>query len=284
MKNKLYIFFIIIVSVFTSQKVFSAVANVSSQAFTTCVAEGAMMTDDSDCKATPTQYSIKIYEMGLCESHPYGTSKTSATIDKSSCTVTYTDASPVAVDVAAAIGSTLPLTGTSTPPAEGTFKYPYMIMDKAFIVSGSFTNTVSGTSTTYYSAANNAVSTSEADFAATTENLTNFGDGSCGSGYIGANVTGGTLDGFITDTAYARSQSSEITGGECDKSGRLVGVMTLNNPVQVTSDTIAVIFRFILTDYGIQFTDGDDAGVVPDASDGFGSAPFSGYFTVLNAN
>jgi hypothetical protein len=248
------------------------------------VAEGAMMPDDSDCKATPTQYSIKIYEMGLCESHPYGTSQTSATIDKSSCSITYTDASPVEVDVAAAIGSTLPLTGESSPPAEGTYKYPYMIMGQSFKASASFTNTVSGTTTTYYSAADGGISTDEADLATTTDNLTNFGDSNCGSGYIGANVTGGTLDGFITDTAFTRSQSSEITNGSCDNAGRLVAVMNLNNPVKVSSDTIAVIFKFILTDYGVNFIDSDDSGVIPDTNDGFGSAPFSGYFTVLNAN
>jgi hypothetical protein len=91
------------------------------------------------------------------------------------------------------------------------------------------------------------------------------------------------LDGFITDTAYARSQSSEITNGSCDKLGRVVGAMSLDNPIQVSNGTIGVIFKFILTDYGVELADSNDAGVAPD-SDGFGNAPFSGYFTVINAN
>ena len=149
-------------------------------------------------------------------------------------------------------------------------------------VSGSFTNTPEGGSaTTYYSAANNSISTSAADFASSTENLTNFGGANCESGYIGSAVTGGTLDGFITNTSFSRSETSDVTDEACDKNGRLVAVMSLNAPIVVTSDTIAVIFKFILTDFGSTFSDGDDAGVAPD-SDGFGSAPFSGYFTVLN--
>ena len=283
MKKRLYLILIILISVFYSQLSFSAVTNTTAFAGVTCAASGAMMTDDTDCKATPTQYSIQIYEMGLCASHPYG-DKTEIEIDLSSCTKTYSDPAPVAVDVAAAIGSTLPLTGTSTPPAEGTYKYPYLILGQSFEISGSFTNTVGGIATTYYSAANNGVSTSAADFASSTDNLVNFGDSDCESGYIGAVVTGGTLDGFITNTAYSRSETADVTSDECDKRGRLIGVMNLDAPVVVSSDTIAVIFKFILTDFGIQFTDGDDVGVTPDSSEGFGSGPFSGYFTVINAN
>lgn len=281
MKKRLYLILIILISVFFSQSSFSAVTNATANGGTACAATGAMMTDDSDCRATPTEFSIQVYEMGLCSSHPYG-DKTEIDIDLSTCTKTYSDTSPVAVDIAAAIGTTLLLTGTSTPPAEGTYGYPYIVIDKTLEVSGSFTNTPEGGSaTTYYSAANNSISTSAADFASSTENLLNFGGANCESGYIGSAVTGGTMDGFITNTSFSRSETSDVTDEACDKNGRLVAVMSLNAPVVVTSDTIAVIFKFILTDFGSTFSDGDDAGVAPD-SDGFGSAPFSGYFTVLN--
>ena len=56
--------------------------------------------------------------------------------------------------------------------------------------------------------------------------------------------------------------------------------MNLAAPFTVTSQTYAVNFNFILTDYGSQFIDsGIDS--IPDE---FGSAPFAGYFTVLNAD
>jgi hypothetical protein len=57
--------------------------------------------------------------------------------------------------------------------------------------------------------------------------------------------------------------------------------MNLAAPFTVTSQTYAVNFNFILTNYGAQFVDGNDAGIVPEE---FASAPFAGYFTVLNAD
>ena len=276
MKKNLFPILLILLTSLYSQNIYSAVVNETAADAVVCVASGAMLDDDTACKTTPSQYSIKIYEMGLCTAHPYG-DKTEIEIDKSSCTVTYTDTAPTAVDVAADIGTTLPLTGKSTPPSEGTYTYAYLILGQTFEVSGTFTNTSGGTTTTYYSAANNGVSTDASDFATTTDNLVNFGDTTCSSGYIGAAVTGGTLDGFITNTAFSRSEQNDVTSNQCDKRGRLIGVMILDNPVVVTSETIAVIFNFIVTDFGVEFGDSNDAGIVPED---FGSGPFSGYFTV----
>ena len=45
----------------------------------------------------------------------------------------------------------------------------------------------------------------------------------------------------------------------CNKSDRLVAVMNLAAPFTVTSQTYAVNFNFILTNYGAQFVDGIDA-------------------------
>jgi len=60
-----------------------------------------------------------------------------------------------------------------------------------------------------------------------------------------------------------------------------VAVMNLSTPFTVTSQTYSVNFNFVLTDYGVQFMTSD-----ADLSDveEFGSAPFAGYFTVLNAD
>ena len=46
----------------------------------------------------------------------------------------------------------------------------------------------------------------------------------------------------------------------CNKSDRLVAVMNLAAPFTVTSQTYAVNFNFVLTNYGAQFVDGNDAG------------------------
>ena len=261
----------------------AAVQNTNAVATTACNATGAMMADDSDCRVTPSTFSTKIYEIGLCTAHPYGAAKTSATFDASTCVVIYTDAAPAAVDLAAAIGTNTALPGTASAPAQGTYGFPYIKLGTDFTVAGSFTNTpAGGVATTYYSrgAGNSPDTTGPA--VAQTDSLKNFGDGTCASGYLGAAVVGGTMDGFITDTAFARSDSGDIADGStCDKSDRLVAVMNLAAPFTVTSQTYAVNFNFILTNYGGQFIDGNDAGIVPDE---FASAPFAGYFTVLNAD
>ena len=261
----------------------AAVQDTNAVATTACNATGAMMADNTDCRVTPSTFSTKIYEIGLCTAHPYGAAKTSATFDASTCVVIYTDAAPAAVDLAAAIGTNTALPGTASAPAQGTYGFPYIKLGTDFTVAGSFTNTpAGGTATTYYSrgAGNSPDTTGPA--VTQTDSLKNFGDGNCASGYLGAAVVGGTMDGFITDTAFARSESGDIADGStCDKSDRLVAVMNLAAPFTVTSQTYAVNFNFILTNYGAQFSDGNRVAGAPEE---FASAPFAGYFTVLNAD
>ena len=260
----------------------AAVENTTAIATTACNATGNIISaGKEDCRATPSTFTTQIYEIGLCTAHPYGAAKTSATFDASTCVVIYTDAAPAAVNLAAAIGTNTALPGTASAPAQGTYGFPYIKLGTDFSVAGSFTNTpAGGSATTYYSrGAGNAVDTT-GPAVAQTDSLKNFGSG-CTSGYLGAAVIGGTMDGFITDTSFARSNSGEATGGNCDKSDRLIAVMNLAAPFTVTSQTYAVNFNFILTNYGAQFVDDNDAGIVPDE---FASAPFAGYFTVLNAD
>ena len=261
----------------------SAVEDTPAVASSACSATGDMVAADGDCRVTPSTFSAKIYEIGLCTAHPYGAAKTSATFDTSTCVAIYTDVAPAVVDLAATIGANTTLPGTASAPAQGTYGFPYIKLGTDFTVAGSFTNTpAGGTATTYYSrgAGNSPDTTGPA--VTQTDSLKNFGDNTCASGYLGAAVVGGTMDGFITDTAFARSDSGDIADGStCDKSDRLVAVMNLVAPFTVTSQTYAVNFNFILTNYGGQFIDGNDAGIVPDE---FASAPFAGYFTVLNAD
>lgn len=263
------------------------IENESAMASSACNASGFMMDDDSDCRITPSTFSTTIYEIGLCTAHPYGAAKTSATFDASTCVVIYTDAAPAAVDLAAAIGTNTALPGTASAPPEGTYGFPYIKLGTDFTVAGSFTNTpTGGVATTYYSRSNGTVGTT-APAVAKTDSLKNFGDtsvgGSCSSGYVGAAVVGGTMDGFITNTTFTRSIDTDNSGDPviCNKSDRLVAVMNLAAPFTVTSQTYAVNFNFILTNYGAQFVDGDDADRIPEE---FASAPFAGYFTVLNAD
>ena len=123
----------------------------------------------------------------------------------------YTDAAPAAVDLAAAIGTNTALPGTASAPPEGTYGFPYIKLGTDFTVAGSFTNTpTGGVATTYYSRSNGTVGTT-APAVAKTDSLKNFDEqvGNCSSGYVGAAVVGGTMDGFITDTSFTRSDSTD---------------------------------------------------------------------------
>jgi len=282
----------ILVSAFLISLTFSipakaVIEDTTAVASSACSATGNMVAAGGDCRVTPSTFSAKIYEIGLCTAHPYGAAKTSATFDASTCVVIYTDAAPAAVDLAAAIGTNTTLPGTASAPAQGTYGFPYIKLGTDFTVAGSFTNTpAGGSATTYYSIGSNNVNTT-GPAVAQTDSLRNFdrnGDGStCTSGYLGAAVLGGTMDGFITDASFARSQDNEntVVAGLCDKSTRLVAVMNLSVPFTVTSQTYAVNFNFVLTNYGAQFIDGNNVAGAPEQ---FGSAPFAGYFTVLNAD
>ena len=267
----------------------AAVENTPAVSTTACNATGNIISaGKEDCRATPSTFTTQIYEIGLCTAHPYGAAKTSATFDASTCVVIYTDAAPAAVNLAAAIGTNTSLPGTASAPAQGTYGFPYIKLGTDFSVAGSFTNTpAGGSATTYYSRGAGTVNTT-GPAVAQTDSIKNFdknGNGTtCTSGYSGAAVVGGTMDGFITDASFARSDSTEVgnvVSELCDKSTRLVAVMNLSAPFTVTSQTYAVNFNFVLTNYGAQFIDGSGSDSIPDE---FGSAPFAGYFTVLNAD
>ena len=254
-----------------------AINNVNAEAITICQPTGTMLASGGNCRSTPTKYGITIYEMGLCTSHPYGAAKTAAAFDSSVCVRTYSNPSATEVDLAANIGGVSPLPGTSTAPAVGTYSFPYIIMGQNFTVSGEFTHDTLGTFRSDGSGGVNGASVT-----AQTDSLVQFGNSvnTCFSGYVGAVVTGGTIDGFVADTSFERSASA--TAGQCDKRGRLVGVMNLSTPVVVTPKTFSVVFNFLLTNNGIQWSDTDN-----NASDGpeeFGSAPFAGYFVIKDAD
>tara|TARA_E500000075_G_C6978513_1_gene315126 strand:- start:166 stop:1020 length:855 start_codon:yes stop_codon:yes gene_type:complete len=265
---------------FVPDTVLAQVGNVVSISTTTCNSGSSF--NAGDCTATPDSWKTSIYEMGLCSKHPFDASKLGSSFDRSSCVITYSDTNPNPVDVAQNIsGAAVPLPGTSFAPSSGSYGFPYIIMSSSFETSATFTNTVD----TYYSTTNCKVSTSESDSGECTDLLVNFSFSNdlteCASGYIGASVLGGTMDGFVTNVGLTRSpQSGGANAGSCVNSGRVIGVMNLSAPVTITSQTISVIFNFVLTGYGSQFSEDTGDGV----ADEYGSGPFSGYFVVTNLN
>lgn len=284
-KSFLYLIFVISLLIISPKNVNAVAINDSAGTPAAICNAGANINAavNANCRATPTAYKTKIYEMGLCISHPYGAAKTDEVFDISTCTTTYVDASPSLIDIATSIGGTLTLAGTNSPPASGTYTYPYIVLDQDFITSGS----IVGGSTTYYSTGTNPpVSTSVGSFAAKTDSLKNFNDENdrCESGSIGSSVIGGTMDGFVANSSKTRSTGADNTGASnyfCNKIGRVVAVLNLTSPVVITSKTTGLSFTFKLTDYGVNWWD-DNGGsnTNADVPENFSSAPFAGYFTV----
>ena len=231
----------------------------------------------ASCRATPTKYQVTIYEMGLCSEHPFGTNtaggngSTVTTMDKSTCSPAFTNTAGYTVDIAQFVNGSVGLEGTSTRPANATYGYPYIILGNTFTVNTAVTSTDSNV---YYSDGSGGATTTApgTDYA---DQLTNFFGGSCYSGYVGATIPIGTLDGFLTNNSLVRRDSTDFGGGECTGVTRLVGVINLTNPFTITSQTKKLQFNFIVTDYGVEL-DVNGSGVVTD----MGSGPFSGSFVV----
>ena len=254
------------------------------------VPAGTNLLSDAVCRTTPTVFKVTIYEMGLCTAHPFADG-TGVTMDKSTCSVVFSNTAGSTADIASSIGGEDALEGDSFPPPEGTFKYPYAIMGTSFTVNTKVKGEV-GTAfatKTYATAADGSFTDVTAggngvDFASP---LANFGSGKCVSGYINGSTGVGTIDGYLTNTALVRRDDADYTGAPpgntniCTGQTRLVGVFDLSNPFTITPNTRMVKFNFVLTDYGVQVEVDEDTDANPGKVKMISSAPFSAYFEAI---
>lgn len=210
----------------------------------------------ANCSATATKWETKIYEMGVCTAHPFGSAKTGVSLDTAKCEVFYTETNPSNLDIAQLIGTSANLSGTMTLPPEGTYSHVYLVLDVVFTSAGEFTNK----GTRYYNIAGGDAGTSGAavDKVST---YANFGaSGSCVSGFIGDQTSGGEeMDIFLTNAQFVRSPAvGDLDGsGSCAKKDRLIVVVEGNAPVVITPGTYGIQFNFKLTDGGVSFQDND---------------------------
>ena len=246
-----------------------------------CSTTAQMITAGGDCRTTPSKFKISIFEMGVCTSHPFtadGTKTDISTMDKSTCSVTFSAADQIngsVIDIATAIGGSLDLDGTSTRPANGTYGFPYIILSEKFIVGIS----IEGFNGNTYNGDASGVVASGGALADYDDNLRNFGGPNCSSGFEDAVIPIGTIDAFLTNSSLVRSQRSEVTSQLCNNVGRLVGIINLTTPFTITPNTLKMQFNFIVTDYGVELSDSGSDGY----PDEYGSAPFSGTFTITEA-
>ena len=254
------------------------------------VPAGTNLLSDAVCRTTPTVFKVTIYEMGLCTAHPFADG-TGVTMDKSTCSVVFSNTAGSTADIASSIGGEDALEGDSFPPPEGTFRYPYAIMGTSFTVNTKVKGEV-GTAfatKTYATAADGTFTDvtaggSGVDFASP---LANFGSGKCVSGYINGSTGVGTIDGYLTNTALVRRDDTDYTGAPpgntniCTGQTRLVGVFDLSNPFTITPNTRMVKFNFVLTDYGVQVEVDEDTDANPGKVKMISSAPLSAYFEAV---
>ena len=237
----------------------------------------------ANCTATATKWETKIYEMGVCSAHPFGSAKTRASLDAAKCEVFYSETNPSNLDIAQLIGTSANLSGTMTLPPEGAYSYAYIVFDVVFTSAGDFTNN----GTRYYNIAGGDAGTSGAAVDRVTTYF-NFGDpGSCVSGYIGDQTSGGEeMDVFLTNAQFVRSPTvGDLNGSSnCAKNDRLIVVVKGATPVVITPRTYSINFNFKLTDGGVSFQDNDcpvhGGGGCDGVPDDFELGPIDGQFVI----
>ena len=241
----------------------------------------------SACYITPTTYKIRVYEMGLCTSDPLAGTyinnsdeiTTDNTIDESSCFATFTSATGSLVDLAGETSQNL--IGTNLRPSSGVFPHAYIKIDNTFGLKGSYQ--INGT--TYYSVANGAKDTTEANNVEWDEDLKDFDNGNACNGTEADRLVAGseTFTSGVTGTMKAVLATDNgdgtytgVTKATCSTSTRLYGVFAPTNPVTISDETQGLEVTFSITNRGMT--------IIPDGSGGmyrFSSGPFSPSFVAF---
>ena len=96
--------------------------------------------DIGDCSFAPDEYTVIVYEMGLCTSSPTAPTASSA-YETDTCSTVINSPSGQTINLAA--GSELTLTDV-TRPTNGTYTHAYMVLGNSFgiTVTKQFTNTI----------------------------------------------------------------------------------------------------------------------------------------------
>jgi hypothetical protein len=272
-------FFAVLIVIGSCMTASAAVVTDTFQASTTPVCPASIPTttaanngnENYTCLNTPNTFEITVYEIGACAADPYAAG--GQAIDKSSCTVVFTNTAGSTLDVATSIGGSSGLTGTITRPVNGTYKYPYAVISNslkidAVVTQNAVTYSSSGTEGT--------VTTNGTGITPQTETFLNFdGNGStCAAVISGLPVSNGTMTGHLTDAALNRRDATDSSGNAnnkiCTGVARLVAVNTLTTPFVVTKDTTYFKLGFNVTNSGV-LIENDNSGAIEQIN----SQPFS---------
>ena len=253
-----------------------------------------------DCDYAPDEYTVTIYEMGICTSSPTAPTASSAYETDTCSTVINT---PAGQTLNLAAGSEIVLTGLTRPP-NGTYTHAYMLIGNGFGIkvtkqftntmfqnntanSGNFCWTLGGTQTNsdYSDGSPPSAAASPSAFAncgneaaaapATyTEVLDEFdSSGESQFKYGPVSVESGSLTAYLVTNADSKLVAADNTAD------RLFGMQTLTTSSTVTTDSTAFVVSFgvnqatspQMIDKGVT----DQYRVIS-----FASGPFSAFITV----
>ena len=245
-----------------------------------------------DCAFAPDEYTVTIYEMGLCTSEPTAPT-TSSAYALDTCSTVINSASGQTINLAA--GSELTLTDV-TRPTNGTYTHAYMVLGNDFgiTVTKQFTNTMHRYNTA--TSGNFCWTTSgteyNSDWGGPPANPTTFAN--CGTeGEAAPAMYTEILDHFDTDTynygpvsvesgnltAYLVTDSNDRLVNAVKTADRIFGKQTLGTAVEVTNTSSTFVVSFGVNQAtSTQMSDEGSLNTYDVIA--FGSGPFSAFITV----
>ncbi|MDC3089364.1 hypothetical protein OA330_00395 [Prochlorococcus sp. AH-716-N03] len=233
------------------------------------------------CYGTPEEYGVTIYKMGLCTSNPAPSSAGSAP-DTSSCTFNFEKDDGVGEAASFAAGGEVDLSATySSKPAVGSYSYAYIEIKNSFDIKAKYGPLGDADNTTYFTngtfgeagtVTGASATPPSGEYTATTAPMNTF-YGDNGEEVCVATgdetVTGGTISAYLLDSSD-KLIADNSSATSCSGVTKLLGIMQLNDAVNITASTTSVKTTFKVTNNGttVIYDDGAD-GIL------FDSGPFS---------
>ena len=233
------------------------------------------------CYGTPEEYGVTIYKMGLCSSNPAPSSAGSAP-DTSSCTFNFEKDDGVGETASFAAGGEVDLSETySSIPSVGNYTYAYIEIKNSFDIKAKYGPLGDSANTTYFTngtfgSAGTVTGASatppSGEYVATSAPMNTF-YGDSGEEVCVATgdetVTGGTIRAYLLDSSD-KLIADDSTATSCSGVTKLLGIMQLDDAVNITSSTKSVKTTFKVTNNGTTV-------IYDDSADGilFDSGPFS---------
>ena len=233
------------------------------------------------CYGTPEEYGVTIYRMGLCTTDPKPTAAGSAP-DTSSCTFNFEKDDGVGEAASFAAGGEVDLSETySSIPSVGSYTYAYIEIKNSFDIKAKYGPLGDSANTTYFTngtfgeagtVTGASATPPTGEYAATTAPMNTF-YGDNGQEVCVATgdetVTGGTIRAYLLDSSD-KLIADDSSATSCSGVKKLLGIMQLNDAVNITSSTTSVKTTFKVTNNGTTV-------IYDNSSDGilFDSGPFS---------